>query len=160
MGAKLSPKLASGAAIESVAGPRRFASAPWAACRVPPLARPTSRSRGSPAQPLSMYAWLTLLLIKRPASLCPAFLFLGPTEVEVRGWFKRWPWSNIAVVASMIASGDNDRAISIARRIAQASSQDWPRVFEDLRSRKQLSEVVRRLDHLMSVRIASSRNPR
>jgi len=60
----------------------------------------------------------------------------------------------------MIASGDNDRAISIARRIAQASSQDWPRVFEDLRSRKQLSEVVWRLDHLMSVRIASSRNPR
>ena len=49
----------------------------------------------------------------------------------------------------MNASRDNDRTIFIARHIAQVSSQDWPRVFEDLRRRKRLSDVVRRLNHLL-----------
>jgi hypothetical protein len=49
----------------------------------------------------------------------------------------------------MDASRDNDRAIFIARSITQSSSQDWPRVFEDLRRRKRLSDVVRRLNQLL-----------
>ena len=49
----------------------------------------------------------------------------------------------------MDASRDNDRAIFIARSITQSSSQDWSRVFEDLRRRKRLSDVVRRLNQLL-----------
>ncbi len=49
----------------------------------------------------------------------------------------------------MDASRDNDRAIFIARSITQAWSQNWPRVFEDLRRRKRLSDVVRQLNQLL-----------
>ena len=44
---------------------------------------------------------------------------------------------------------DTDRALFVANRIAQASPHEWPHLFEDLRRRKRLSEIVRRLNHLL-----------
>jgi len=49
----------------------------------------------------------------------------------------------------MNSKRDNDRALFVANRIAQASSHEWPHLFEDLRRRKRLSEIVRRLNHLL-----------
>ena len=44
---------------------------------------------------------------------------------------------------------DTDRALFVANRIAQASPHEWPHLFEDLRRRKRLSEIVGRLNHLL-----------
>lgn len=43
----------------------------------------------------------------------------------------------------------NDRALFVANRIARAAPHEWPRMFEDLRRRKRLSEIVRRVNQLL-----------
>lgn len=49
----------------------------------------------------------------------------------------------------MNSKRDNDRTLFVANRIVQAAPHEWPRVFEDLRRRKHLSEIVRRLNKLL-----------
>lgn len=49
----------------------------------------------------------------------------------------------------MNSKRDTERALFVANRIAQASSHEWPHLFEDLRRRKRLFETVRRLNHLL-----------
>jgi len=49
----------------------------------------------------------------------------------------------------MSIEGYNEPLLFIANRIAQASSHEWPHIFEDLRRRKRLSEFVRYLNRLL-----------
>jgi hypothetical protein len=49
----------------------------------------------------------------------------------------------------MNSKRDSDRALFVANRIVQAAPHEWPRVFMDLRRRKHLSEIVRRLNKLL-----------
>ena len=44
---------------------------------------------------------------------------------------------------------DSVRARFVANRIVQAAAHEWPRVFDDLRRRKHLSEIVRDLNKLL-----------
>jgi hypothetical protein len=50
---------------------------------------------------------------------------------------------------NMNTKRDNDRALFVANRIAQASPHECRHMFEDLRRRERLSETVRRLNHLL-----------
>ena len=49
----------------------------------------------------------------------------------------------------MNSKRDSDRTLFVANRIVEAAPHEWPRVFEDLRRRKHLSEIVRRLNKLL-----------
>jgi hypothetical protein len=49
----------------------------------------------------------------------------------------------------MNSKRDNDRALFVANRVAQASPHEWPRMFEDLRRHRRLTEIVRGLNGLL-----------
>ncbi len=49
----------------------------------------------------------------------------------------------------MNSKRDSERALFVANRIVEAAPHEWPRVFEDLRRRKHLSEMVRLLNKLL-----------
>ena len=44
---------------------------------------------------------------------------------------------------------NNEQLLFLANRIARASSQEWPHIFEDLRRGRRLSKFVRGLNRLL-----------
>ncbi len=49
----------------------------------------------------------------------------------------------------MSTEENNEHLLFLANRIARASSHEWPHIFEDLRRRKRLSELMRGLNRLL-----------